>query len=112
MPSAKWWSKQGSVRRGKCPVDIRVSTGIQRTESQEHELRQYCRQRGWKDLVFYVDKIGGAKASRPQLDQLTRDIRSGKIERLLVFKLDRLGRSLTPVLVPARSLVSGHHGPD
>jgi DNA invertase Pin-like site-specific DNA recombinase len=74
---------------------IRVSTDGQRTDSQEQELRGYCRQRGWKDLTFYMDKIGGAKASRPQLDRLMQDIRSGKIERLLVFKLDRLGRSLT-----------------
>ena len=37
----------------------------------------------------------GAKASRPQLDRLMQDIRAGKMERLLVFKLDRLGRSLT-----------------
>ena len=74
---------------------IRVSTEGQRTDSQEQELKGYCRQRGWKDLTLYVDKIGGAKASRPQLDHLMRDIRSGKIERLLVFKLDRLGRSLT-----------------
>ena len=74
---------------------IRVSTDGQRTDSQEQELKGYCRQRGWEDLTLYVDKIGGAKASRPQLDQLMQDIRSGKIERLLVFKLDRLGRSLT-----------------
>lgn len=74
---------------------IRVSTEGQCTDSQEQELKGYCRQRGWKDLTRYVDKIGGAKASRPQLDQLMQDIRAGKVERLLVFKLDRLGRSLT-----------------
>ena len=74
---------------------IRVSTEGQRTDSQEQELKRYCRQRGWKDLTFYVDKISGAKASRPQLDKLMQDIRAGKVERLIVYKLDRLGRSLT-----------------
>ncbi len=74
---------------------IRVSTDGQRTDSQEQELKGYCRQRGWKDLSLYVDRICGAKASRPQLDQLMQDIRAGQVERLLVFKLDRLGRSLT-----------------
>ena len=44
---------------------------------------------------MYTDKISGAKASRPELDRLTQDMRAGKIERLIVFKLDRLGRSLT-----------------
>ena len=46
-------------------------------------------------MPFAARRFLGAKASRPQLDQLMQDIRSGKIERLLVFKLDRLGRSLT-----------------
>jgi DNA invertase Pin-like site-specific DNA recombinase len=74
---------------------IRVSTEGQRTDSQEQELRRYCRQRGWKDVTLYVDRISGAKASRPQLDRLMQDIRGGKVERLVVYKLDRLGRSLT-----------------
>ena len=76
-------------------VYIRVSTENQRTDSQEQELKRYCRQRCWKDLAFYVDKISGAKTTRPELDRLMRDIRAGKIERLVVYKLDRLGRSLT-----------------
>lgn len=42
-----------------------------------------------------MDKISGVKASRPELDRLMQDMRAGKIERLVVYKLDRLGRSLT-----------------
>ena len=74
---------------------IRVSTQEQRTDSQDQELRRYCRQRGWKNLSIYVDKICGAKTSRPELERLMQDIRVGTIERLVVYKLDRLGRSLT-----------------
>src|SRR5258706_8096586 len=29
----------------------------QRTDSQEQELRRYCRQRGWKDLAFYQKRF-------------------------------------------------------
>jgi DNA invertase Pin-like site-specific DNA recombinase len=76
-------------------VYIRVSGLGQRTASQEQELRQYCRQRGWKDLEFYTDRLSGAKTSRPELDRLMRDVRAGKVDRLIVYKLDRLGRSLT-----------------
>ncbi len=76
-------------------VYIQVSTQEQRTDSQEQELRRYCRQRGWKDLRFYADKISGAKATRPELERLMQDIRAGAIQRLVVYKLDRLGRSLT-----------------
>lgn len=76
-------------------VYIRVSTEGQRTDSQELELKRYARQRGWKDLTFYTDRISGSKTTRPKLDQLMQDIRAGRIERLIVYKLDRLGRSLT-----------------
>lgn len=76
-------------------VYVRVSTESQRTDSQERELAAYCRHRGWRKTVFYVDKISGSRASRPQLDELMTAIRSGMVGRLVVYKLDRLGRSLT-----------------
>ena len=75
-------------------IYVRVSTETQRTDSQEVELRRYCRQRGWKNLVLYSNKASGAKSTRPELDRLMQDVRSGKVERIVVFKLDRLGRSL------------------
>ena len=76
-------------------VYIRVSSLGQRTDSQEQELRRYCRQRGWKDIAFYTDRLSGAKADRPALERLMRDLRAGKVDRVIVYKLDRLGRSLT-----------------
>jgi DNA invertase Pin-like site-specific DNA recombinase len=76
-------------------VYIRISTEGQRTDSQEQELKKYCRLWGWKNIMTYTDTICGAKSSRPELDKMMQVIRAGKIERLLVFKLDRLGRSLT-----------------
>lgn len=76
-------------------VYVRVSTDHQRTDSQEQELKQYCRQRGWNNLTFFTDRISGAKASRPELDKLMQRVRAGEVERLVVYKLDRLGRSLT-----------------
>lgn len=76
-------------------VYIRVSTSNQRTDSQEQELSAYCRQRGWENPAFYTDRVSGATTTRPELDRLLQDMRSGKVERVVVFKLDRLGRSLT-----------------
>jgi DNA invertase Pin-like site-specific DNA recombinase len=76
-------------------VYVRVSTDHQRTDSQEQELKRYCRQRGWNNLTFFTDRISGAKASRPELDKLMQRVRAGEVERLVVYKLDRLGRSLT-----------------
>src|SRR5436190_12483015 len=76
-------------------IYVRVSTGGQRTDSQEQELRRYCRQRGWKNPVLHADKISGARTSRPELNRLLQDIRGGRVRRLVIYKLDRLGRSLT-----------------
>jgi DNA invertase Pin-like site-specific DNA recombinase len=76
-------------------IYVRVSTNGQRTDSQEKELRSYCRGRGWKRIAVYQDKMSGGSTSRPALERLMNDMRAGKVERILCFKLDRLGRSLT-----------------
>lgn len=76
-------------------VYVRVSTAEQRVDSQELELRRYCANRGWTDTKYYIDRITGASCSRPQLDALMKDVRSGGVERVICYKLDRLGRSLT-----------------
>lgn len=76
-------------------VYVRVSTADQRLDSQEQELSRYCSLRGWTDVKSYRDKISGASCSRPELDALMKDVRAGTVSRVVCFKLDRLGRSLT-----------------
>jgi DNA invertase Pin-like site-specific DNA recombinase len=39
--------------------------------------------------------MSGGKASRPELDRMVQDMRAGKVARVVVYKLDRCGRSLT-----------------
>lgn len=75
-------------------IYVRVSTNDQSTASQEHELNAYCERRGWRDVQVFSDQLSGAKFVRPGLDALMAAVRAGKIERVVVFKLDRLGRSL------------------
>jgi DNA invertase Pin-like site-specific DNA recombinase len=76
-------------------VYIRSSTTRQSTASQRIEVMEYCSRRGWADLKLYNDKCSGGKASRPGLDQMLQDIRRGRLKTVVVWKLDRLGRSLT-----------------
>jgi DNA invertase Pin-like site-specific DNA recombinase len=73
---------------------LRVSTDRQNTDSQVFELREYCSRRGWTKVTEYSDTSSGAKFSRQGLDALMRDIRRGRIEAVVAYKLDRLGRSL------------------
>ena len=45
----------------------------------------------------------GAKASRPQLDRLMKDAHQRRFDAVLVWKLDRWGRSLIQSLQASRS---------
>lgn len=84
-----------SIMNGSIALYQRVSTEGQKLDSQDVELRRYCRQRGWKNLAAYADKISGTSAGRPGLDKLLEDVRRGKVERVVIYALDRLGRSLS-----------------
>jgi len=73
---------------------LRVSTDRQTTNSQAVELRDYCARRGWNNTREYSDTTSGAKFSREGLDALMRDVRKGRVDAIVAYKLDRLGRSL------------------
>jgi DNA invertase Pin-like site-specific DNA recombinase len=49
---------------------------------------------GWAEVTEYADVVSGAKFSRQGLDRLMADVRRGKLDVGLCFKLDRLSRSL------------------
>ena len=74
----------------------RVSTsgGQQDPEMQLRELREYAKHRDWIISGEYVDKMSGAKDSRPSLSRLMADASQRKLDMVLVWKLDRFGRSL------------------
>jgi DNA invertase Pin-like site-specific DNA recombinase len=74
----------------------RVSTLTnQSTEMQVRDLRQLADRRGFEVAHEYLDEgFSGAKSSRPALDRMLADAKRGKFHILLVWKLDRLGRSL------------------
>lgn len=65
-------------------------------EVQLRELRPWCEQKGYKIVAEYVDRMSGAKFSRPQLNKLMKDATNGlrDIDAVLVWKLDRFGRSV------------------
>ena len=59
------------------------------------ELREYAVRRGWQVIEEYVDHgVSGSKESRPALNRLMSDARQRKFNILLVWKIDRFGRSL------------------
>jgi len=83
----------------RCAIYARVSTLDQEPENQLQELRQYVAARGWT-ATEYVDRgVSGAKDRRPALDQLVTDARRRKVDVLLCWRLDRLGRNLRHLVV-------------
>ena len=73
---------------------MRVSTLDQHPETQLHDLRGMAAQRGFEIVQEYSDRISGAKAKRPGLDQLLADARRGKFDVVMVWAFDRLARSV------------------
>lgn len=90
-------------------IYARVSTTDQSTAMQVEELRQVAAQRGWAVVGEYSDDgVSGASQSRPALDRMMEQARRGKIDLVVVWKLDRLGRSLQHLLQLLDELQ--HHG--
>jgi DNA invertase Pin-like site-specific DNA recombinase len=75
-------------------IYARVSTLDQEPENQFAELRRYASARGWKATEYVDAGVSGAKDRRPALDLLLRDARRRRFDVLVVWRLDRLGRSL------------------
>lgn len=81
----------------KLAIYARISTTDkgQDVDLQLKDLRVYVQARGWKIYQEYVDKgQSGGKEKRPALDALLNDCRKRKVDAVLVWRLDRLGRSL------------------
>ena len=89
----------------KTALYARVSTADQNCETQLRELLEYAARRGWEIGGEYIDTgWSGAKTSRPQLDRLMNDARRRKFDAVLVWKLDRLGRSLAHLVQSIQEL--------
>ena len=59
------------------------------------ELREYASRRGWEIIGEYVDEgVSGSKESRPELNRLMADAHRRQFDIVLVWKIDRFGRSL------------------
>jgi DNA invertase Pin-like site-specific DNA recombinase len=78
-------------------VYARVSTTNygQDVSMQTRELHQFAEARGWTIAGEYIDaSVSGAKDSRPELNRLMADAKRRTFDVVLVWKLDRFGRSL------------------
>jgi len=72
----------------------RVSTIDQHPEKQETELQTFCENKGFTVVKVYIDRISGSRDSRPALNDLMQDAYNHCFDAVVIWKLDRLGRSV------------------
>lgn len=83
----------------KVGLYLRVSTQEQAKEGysigeQESRLRDYSKAMRWDIHKVYIDPgYSGADTNRPALQDLISDVEKKEIEKVVVYKLDRLSRS-------------------
>ena len=74
-------------------IYVRVSGRRQDTASQEGDLKRWAERQKDAPLKWYRDKFTGKTMDRPGFQKLQVDIAAGKVARIVVWRLDRLGRT-------------------
>ena len=88
----------------------RVSTAEQQTlPMQISAMREYAERRGWEVNVAVQDVGSGAK-KRPKHQELIDMAKRGKVDVVLVWRLDRWGRSLHDVVTTLQELTEAGVG--
>ena len=61
---------------------------------QIDRMKKYCDAMGWSVYKIYTDAgYSGGNTERPGLQSMITDVKAGKVDKVLVYKLDRLSRS-------------------
>ena len=76
-------------------IYVRVSSSPQSTRSQRPDLKRYIEAYADKKtkVHWFVDKMTGKTMDRPEWNKLAKQLMANQIERLIVWRLDRLGRT-------------------
>ena len=84
----------------RCVIYTRVSTDNQTTDNQTLELRKIASQKGYTIIGEYSDVMSGAKGrdKRTGFDNLIKGATRKEFDTILVWSVDRLGRSLQDLI--------------
>jgi len=73
-------------------IYLRVSSQTQDTRSQEPDLKRWAASQD-APIKWYRDSATGKTMDRPGMARLLAAVAAGKVDRIVVWRLDRLGRT-------------------
>ncbi len=82
----------------RAAIYARVSTHEQTVEPQIDNCKRWCDHNGFDYDIFAEEGVSGATTSRTELDRMMQRLRGGEYKAVVVWKLDRLGRSTIHLL--------------
>lgn len=86
-------------RKKTAVIYARVSTDKQKVDMQLTELRQFAHRSGWTITEEYIDQnYTGGNTNRPAFLAMIQAAKKRQFQILLVWKLDRLSRSLKDLI--------------
>ena len=92
------------ARMFRAALYSRVSTNDQHTLSmQSRNMREYAARRGWS-IAIEVREVGSGAAQREAREKLLDAARRREIDIVVVWRLDRWGRSVTDLLATLQEL--------
>src|SRR5713101_3565959 len=108
FPKAKSGNVFGQARKAakmfRAGLYARVSTNDQQTLAmQSRAMREYAARRGWR-VAVQVREVNSGAAKREAREKLLEAARRREIDLVLVWRLDRWGRSVTDLLATFQEL--------
>src|SRR3954462_10032453 len=108
FPKAKPANVFGQARKSgkmfRAGLYARVSTNDQQTLAmQSRAMREYAARRGWA-IVLQLREVGSGAVKREAREKLLEAARRREIDVVLVWRLDRWGRSVTDLLATLQEL--------
>jgi DNA invertase Pin-like site-specific DNA recombinase len=75
-------------------IYCRVSTNHQDYENQLNDLKALCKRSNWRIYKIYSEKVSGKEVDRKELNAMLNDACKRQFEKIVVWSVDRLGRSM------------------